>query len=230
MRKKPLIMFVGVIVSAAIAYQQSGAANAKSYPKQKRQNNEYRQALKTLWTNVYPSHGKTLYCDMSFSTKNRKERKKYVNAEHVFPMSWVAKDLKCGTRKQCQVSSPTFRQIESDLHNIYPARIDVNKARSNYRFGDVPGEKRVFGACDFEVNERGRVAEPRPQVRGEVARSMLYMAHQYNLSLHRKTEKLMHQWDRQDPPSKEEKRREKVIRQQQGKENLFISQYPFTVK
>lgn len=224
MRKKHLMMLAGAVLSGAIAFQQ-GYAKKSSSP---RQNNEYRHALKTLWTKVYPSHGKTLYCNQSFSTKNYKERKKHVNAEHVFPMSWVTKDLKCGTRKQCQRKSAKFRGIESDLHNIYPALIHVNKDRSAYRFGEVAGEKRHYGSCDFEVDKKRRVAELTPKIRGEVARSMLYMAYQYNLSLHKKTEKLMKTWDKQDPPSKEEKRRAKIIQREQGRENPFISQYPFT--
>lgn len=225
MQKKPLMIIVGALLSAAIAFQQ-GYAGKKSQP---RGNHEYRNALKTLWTKVYPSTGKTLYCGQSFSTKNYKARKKHVNAEHIFPMSWAAKDLNCGTRKQCQRQSAKFRGIESDLHNIYPALITVNKARSNYRFGDVRGEKREFGKrCDFEVNQRKRVAEPAKKVRGEVARAMLYMAYQYQLTLHKKTEQLMRKWDRQDPPGHEEKRRAKIIQREQGRENPFVSRYPFT--
>lgn len=221
---KRFMLITGAVLSVALALQQ-GYAGKKT---KSRNNNEYRQALKTLWTKVYPSDGKTLYCGHSFSTKNYRERKKKVNAEHIFPMSWAAKDLKCGTRKQCQHKSAKFRGIESDLHNIYPALIHVNKARSNYRFGNVAGEKRQFGACDFEVNQRGRVAEPTAKARGEVARAMLYMMYQYDLTLHRKTEKLMRKWDKQDPPSKEEKRRERIIHQQQGRENPFITRYPFS--
>lgn len=233
MRKKQLMMIIGAVVSAAIAFQQGYAEKNVSQKTAKknysRQNDEYRSALKTLWTRVYPSTGETLYCGQKFSTKNYKERKKHVNAEHIFPMSWVTKDLQCGTRKQCQQNSAEFRQIESDLHNIYPALINVNKARSNYRFGEVAGEKREFGKrCDFEVNQRGRIAEPTPAVRGEIARAMLYLAHQYGLSLHKKTEKLMKTWDRQDPPSQEEKRRAKIIQREQGRENPFITRYPFS--
>lgn len=227
MLKKYLLIVVALLVG--VAALQSGYAE-KKYQTQKntRQNDEYRSALKILWTKVYPSPAQTLYCAQKFSSKNYKERKRHVNAEHIFPMSWAAKDLGCGRRKQCQRDSAKFRGIESDLHNIYPALINVNKARSNFRFGDVGGEKRRFGSCDFEVDERQRIAEPSPEVRGEIARAMLYMQHRYNLTLFKKTKKLMQAWDRQDPPSTEEKRREKIIRKQQGRENPFISRYPFT--
>lgn len=225
--KKTVLMIIGALLSAAVAYQQSHADSNKKKSYSRSDYHEYTDALKTLWTRVYPNQGKTLYCGTSFSTKDRRARKKIANAEHVFPMSWATKDLKCGTRKQCQKRSQTFRNIESDLHNIYPAQIGVNKARSNFRFGEVAGEKRVFGSCDFEVNPKKRIAEPAPAIRGNIARAMLYMQYQHGLTLHRKTEQLMRQWDKKDPPDTEEKRREKIIRQAQGRENPFISRYPF---
>lgn len=224
--KKTVTMLVGVTLSLIITFHQSIAGSHKNSHRVK--NSEYNNALRIMWTKVYANQGITLYCAKPFSTKSRQARKKdQVNAEHVFPMSWVAKDLGCGTRKQCQAKSTKFREIESDLHNIYPTQTHVNKARSNYRFGDISGEKRLFGQCDFEVNPKKRVAEPTPKVRGEVARAMLYLAYQYNLSLHRKTETLMKKWDREDPPDTEEKRREKIIQREQGRENPFITQYPF---
>lgn len=221
---KKYVMVVAMIgLSVAVAYQKGG--NKNHYPRS--QMNEYNKALKILWTKVYPNKGNTLYCEKTFSTKNRQERKKHVNAEHVFPMAWVTKELRCGTRKQCKRTSPEFRQIESDLHNIYPAVIKLNRARGSYRFGDIKGEKRQFGACDFEVDRQHRVAEPRPEVHGDVARAMLYMEYQYGLKLHKKTKALMLKWDREDPPSAEEKRRAKIIEREQGRENPFITRYPF---
>lgn len=234
-KKKQWILLLTIIVSAVGAYfqqssQKSDDERVKNHQSVsfKRSGNSYNQALKILWTTVYRQGGKTLYCSASFSTKNYKERKKLANAEHVFPMSWAAKALHCGTRKKCQKRSAAFREIESDLHNIYPAVIAVNKARSNFRFADIPGEKRQFGRCDFEVDERKRLAEPTPAIRGEIARAMLYMEYQYGLPLHKKTKTLMQAWDKADAPSKEEKRRAQIIQREQGKENPFITRYPFT--
>ncbi len=250
-KKKHLSIIVGAFISLALAYQQ-GIANGDN-KNNSNQNNDmpkttasdsqnsaqqnqgqsnrhygYGDALRLMWTKVYKNHGSTLYCDKSFSTKSPKARKKAdVNAEHIFPMSWVTRELQCGSRKECQANSALFRQIESDLHNIYPAIRVVNKARSNYRFGEVAGESRQFGTCDFEVDSRKRVAEPPPRKRGEIARAMLYIAHQYQMPLHAKTERLMKQWDKEDPPSAEEKRREKIIHREQGRENKFITQYPY---
>ena len=43
--------------------------------------------------------------------------------------------------------------MEADLHNLYPARADVNRARSNYIFGVIEGESREFDSCDFEYDK-----------------------------------------------------------------------------
>jgi deoxyribonuclease I len=37
----------------------------------------------------------------------------------------------------------------------------------------IPGEKREFGACDVEI-ERRKI-EPRPEIRGDIARTYMYM-------------------------------------------------------
>lgn len=141
-------------------------------------------------------------------------------------MSWAKNALQCGTRKQCRVASPQFNLIEADLHNLYPARSDVNQQRSSYPFGLVSGEPREFGSeCDFEVNRRARIAEPAPQVRGEVARAMFYMADRYKqqgLKIYRKQAEMLQRWHNSDPPGDHERMRNQRIEKIQGNRNRFI--------
>lgn len=185
---------------------------------------DYETARPLLWKSVYPNGGKTLYCDETFDS----DRRRGFNVEHVFPMSWATNGLNCGKRKQCRNTSKVFNLIEADLHNLFPSRSDVNHDRSSARFGEVKGEERRYGKrCDFEVNSRARVAEPAPDKRGEVARAMFYMAYTYKdqgLVLFKRQAKLLEQWHRSDPPSKEEKRRNNVIEKIQGNRNVFIDQ------
>ncbi len=179
---------------------------------------DYETARKVFWRELYNKGGMTLYCgDTLHSGYN-----KGVNIEHVFPASWMAYDLRCGKRKQCRESSAEFNRIEADLHNLYPSRSDVNKARSNYRFTIIPGEQRVFGQCDFEFDEKHRIAEPSPAARGRIARAMLYMSDQHDLYLKRKLESLLIAWDKKYPPEQAEHRRNDRIEQIQGNRNPFI--------
>jgi deoxyribonuclease I len=49
----------------------------------------------------------------------------------------------------------------------------VKGLRSNYSMAMIEGEQRQFGACDVEIAERK--IEPRPEIRGDIARIYLYM-------------------------------------------------------
>jgi len=184
----------------------------------------YKDARPVFWKSLYPGQVTSLYCGESF---NSNQRKGY-NIEHVFPMSWAINGLDCGTRKQCRNRSTQFNLIEADMHNLYPSRSDVNQQRSSYRFGEVAGEKRRFGSkCDFEVDNKKRIAEPALSVRGEVARSMFYMADQYKsqgLVIFEKQAKMLYKWHKADPPSKAEIQRNNKIEKLQGNRNPFIDE------
>ena len=179
----------------------------------------YHEAKKVFWQELYPK-GHTLYCRAKISNAKNNE----INVEHVFPMAWVKNSLKCGTRDQCRQTSDLFNQIEADLHNLYPSLAKLNYARQAYRFGTVNGEERRFGSkCDFEVSKRYRVAEPRAQARGAIARAMFYMEKQYKpLVLFEKQADILLKWHLKDPPSKEELWRNDKIEKLQGNRNPFI--------
>jgi deoxyribonuclease-1 len=182
---------------------------------------DYTTARKVFWKSLYADGGETLYCQLALGTGYNKG----VNIEHVFPMSWVAYSLRCGKRNQCRQDSAQFNRIEADLHNLYPARSDVNKARSNYRYAIISGESRPFAGCDFEFDQRSRMAEPSPQARGKAARAMLYMRDEYDLYLKPKLDSLMQDWDRKYPPDEQEHMRNNRIEALQGNRNPWIDRH-----
>lgn len=179
----------------------------------------YREVKNIFWEKLYPS-GHTLYCRANILTTPTKK----INIEHVFPMAWVKNSLQCGTRDECRANSNLFNEIEADLHNLYPVLAKLNYDRQAYRFGIIKGEDRRYGdKCDFEVDEHYRVAEPRPGIRGEVARAMFYMESRYKkLSLFKKQADILLKWHFKDLPSEEEKWRNDKIEQIQGNRNPFI--------
>ncbi len=179
---------------------------------------DYEEARILFWHKLYSGGGHTLYCNESFGGGYNRG----INIEHVFPMSWVTNALHCGRRKECEASSPRFNRIESDLHNLFPARSDVNYARGSMSFGMVSGERRWSGGCDFEVDERRRVAEPRPGARGEIARAMFYMRDTYGLVIYRRLGDRLKQWNREDPVSAFERQRNDAIEKIQGNRNKYI--------
>ena len=178
----------------------------------------YRETRPLFWNKLYPRGGTTLYCGKRFSSRHGKK----INIEHVFPMSWVTKTLHCGDRNKCRRTSKRFNRIEADMHNMYPALAKVNKTRSAMAYDLIKGEKYYYKECDFEVDFHKRKVEPTPSARGKIARAMLYMADTYNLKLFSKQKKLLLKWHRANPSTKEEKRRNRRIKEIQGKANHYI--------
>ncbi|MGB5637572.1 MAG: endonuclease, partial [Sedimenticolaceae bacterium] len=96
----------------------------------------YLDTIPVFWRTLYPDGGEGLYCGVGFAAHDRN-----YNIEHVYPMGWVSRALRCGDRQACRRNSSRFNEIESDMHNMYPARKDLNKARGAYAFREIPGEQ-----------------------------------------------------------------------------------------
>lgn len=178
---------------------------------------DYLETIPVFWRNLYPDGGVTLYCGEPFKPFDRR-----VNIEHVFPMSWATRHLKCGNRDRCRRTSRLFNRIETDMHNLYPALRDINEARGAQAFGVIEGERHLRRGCDFEVDPGARRVEPRPAVRGDIARAMIYMEHRYGLPLYERQRRLLQEWHRRDPPDAMEHRRNRLIETLQGQANPFI--------
>jgi deoxyribonuclease-1 len=112
--------------------------------------------------------------------------------------------------------------MEADMYNLVPAVGEINGDRSNYSFAEIPGEPREYGACDFEIVNRK--AEPRPEIRGDIARIYFYMDWAYpgHGIISRKNKKLFEAWAKQDPVDAWECERVKRIEAIQGNENPFV--------
>ncbi len=184
----------------------------------KRPDGEYFNILPLFWSKIYPSGGETLYCGRRFGSNKGRA----INIEHIFPMGWALNRFSCRDRNHCRRTSPEFNLVEADMHNLYPSRKDINYSRGSYAFALLKGEKRRFGQCDFELDQRRRRVEPRPASRGNIARAMFYMHDTYGLTIYAKQGNLLKQWHRQDPPDAEEQRRNNAIEKIQGTRNKFI--------
>ncbi len=156
------------------------------------------------------------------------------NVEHTWPQSKGAKG-----------------EAKSDLHHLYPTNSRANSARGNYPFGIVTDKDQDFGVnpnCTdhFPGHPEGclsylghdssgvRVFEPRDAHKGNAARAVLYFALRYKKDLrvfdstHPKvTEKVLKQWNREDPPDANERTRNDRIQKLQNNRNPFIDHPEF---
>jgi deoxyribonuclease-1 len=105
---------------------------------------------------------------------------------------------------------------------LYPALPTIAKARADYAFGPIAGEFRDFFECNFEYDVRDHMAEPRSVAQGNIARAILYIHTEYDMPLDQEMLTRMLDWNRADPPSKDEIRRNDLIEKLQGTRNPFI--------
>ena len=186
----------------------------------------YRQSKKHLYK-IWGYSGQTFYCNCKYERRNIKEcglqnknpRSKKMEWEHIVPMSRFTQDK---SRRYMRSNDARFNKIEADMYNIVPSVGYLNMKRSNYAYNVIDGEKRNFGSCDFEIQDR--IIEPSPDIRGDIARAVLYMAWEYP-DLYRPPIQyldMMYKWLGSDPVTKPECERYKKIKQIQGDENIYL--------
>jgi deoxyribonuclease-1 len=210
----------------------------------------FNKAKKLMLKKVYYDHRTTIYCGCTFSSKKKitrrngyvpirdNKRANRLEWEHVVPAHAFGQSFKewrkghpsCVSRKgkrfkgrKCtEKVNHTFRYMQADMYNLYPAVGEINGLRSNFSFAMIPGEARRFGKCDMEIE--GRKAEPPAHVRGDIARTYFYMNWAYpgRGIISKKNKKLFEAWAKQDPIDDWERERARRIKAIQGNENPFI--------
>lgn len=238
--KKILIAVLLFCIGTATVVFADGNTTFQSFNKSK----------KVLLKKVYHDHLITFYCGCPFDDKKQvlpcenytpkkvNARSKRIEWEHVVPAAhfgqsfseWREGHSDCVDskgkafkgRKCAEKMNIPYRYMQSDMYNLYPAIGEINGLRSNYRFDMIAGEDRVFGPCDFEIQDR--VAEPPEHVRGDIARTYQYMNSAYpgRGIIGKSNKKLMQAWSNQDPVDAWECERCKRIEALQGNENSIV--------
>lgn len=134
-------------------------------------------------------------------------------------------------RRHCAKVDPEFRAMEADLYNYLPVIAALGERRADDPFGNVQGEPRAFGACDFElqgVMGKYSLVEPPENVRGDIARTYLYMAARYGkgkdwkIKLTREQRQMYQKWSAEDPVDDWERMRACRIQAIQGWANPYV--------
>lgn len=153
-------------------------------------------------------------------------RAKRLEWEHVMPAWAFGHQRQCwqqGGRKNCINTDPVFRAMEADMHNLWPAVGEVNADRSNYRYGQLTSTPYHYGACTSRVDFKQRVAEPRDEAKGTVARIQFYMHDRYGLSMSRQQQQLLMAWYGQYPVTEPERIRDQRIASVMGHSNPYVT-------
>ncbi len=159
-----------------------------------------------------------------YQVRKNAQRAQRIEWEHVVPAWQFGHQLQCwqdGGRKNCNKDA-TYRQIETDLHNLQPAIGEVNGDRNNFMYSQWNGGEGQYGQCPMKVDFKNKQAEP--PARGAIARTYFYMRDRYQLRLSRQQTQLFEVWNRQYPVSQWECQREARIAKVQGNHNPYIQQ------
>ncbi|MBH3072827.1 deoxyribonuclease I [Serratia marcescens] len=161
-----------------------------------------------------------------YQVRKNAQRAQRIEWEHVVPAWQFGHQLQCwqdGGRKNCNKDA-TYRQIETDLHNLQPAIGEVNGDRNNFMYSQWNGSAGQYGQCPMKVDFKNKQAEPPARARGAIARTYFYMRDRYQLRLSRQQTQLFEVWNRQYPVSQWECQREARIAKVQGNHNPYIQQ------
>jgi deoxyribonuclease I len=221
-------MFRPLIISLLMCFVSlSWAERADNFSEAKRQ----------AWQ-IYADNQKDFYCGCDYKQgdvdaracgyKARKNatRGGRIEWEHVVPAWEFGHQRQCwqkGGREYCEKNDKQFNVMESDLHNLVPAVGELNADRSNFQYGMLEGEPRVYGKCDFEVDFKGKTAEPPANRQGDVARIYFYMRDTYKLTLSKQKTQLFEAWAKMDPVDMWELERDKRIQKVQGNSNCYVT-------
>ncbi len=197
-------------------------------------------------------HRRTFYCGCIYTTDDKVARgtcgyetraeealARRVVWERVVPLRAFGSHRPCWTSTSCtnaegtpltgvsccMENDPQFRAMATDLFNVVPIIGEVAQDRSNYDFGEIEGEQRLYGACDFEVDRHRAVAEPAESIRGDIARIYLYMHEVYGdgLPLSPSDLERFRAWHEADPPDEWERRRADRIATEQRVASFWSS-------
>lgn len=241
--KKLFILFIVLFTYSFSLYAEEFPHTNESFSKSKKQMKQvYYDNQFTFYCNcIYDykkekGREKTVVYNDSCGYKPRKNKKRgeTIEWEHIMPAYRFASGLQCWNekicidkngksykgRKCCEKVDKKFRIMQADMYNLVPSVGELNGDRSNYSYGIIEGESRVYGECDFEV--RGKKAEPKEDIRGDIARTYFYMEETYNIELTDEERQLFIMWDKLDNISQWEKVRAERIKKIQGNENKFI--------
>jgi deoxyribonuclease I len=124
----------------------------------------------------------------------------------------------------CLATDEAFARMHADLFNVVPMIQELADDRAGYPFGELDGEPRMYGRCDFEVDHALGEVEPPDAIRGDIARIYLYMADTYPdaVTLSPLQVKRMQAWAAGDPPDADERARAAAITKIQGRPNPWI--------
>lgn len=235
MKKLGIILLLAVLI--AVAWSRVD-------PEEAAHHYNYRQASQQMKRIYYGDLQETLYCGCHYQDKKHVDfstcdfaprdnpkrtsfkRAQSIEWEHMVTAHNMGQHLPCwrdGGRKNCSANDTTFKLMEGDLHNLYPAIGEINGDRNNFMYSQwTNSPEPMYGNCKTIVDFKLKKAQPREEARGIIARAYFYMEKTYGVNLSKQDRKLFEAWDKMYPVSEKECERDRRIFKVQGDHNPFV--------
>ena len=191
----------------------------------------YSAARDQMYSSIDNVNGQIIgvYTGYTITSNNRSDAfNKGINTEHVWPQGLFDKD----------------EPMRSDIHHLFPTRIEANSARSNYPFDEIPdsqtdkwfylsNESSAKPSANLDLHselDNGKAFEPREDFKGNVARAIFYFWSVYqnravvkdDLSFFNGMKDVLYDWHKLDPVDEAEWNRSLGAEQAQGNRNPFV--------
>lgn len=124
--------------------------------------------------------------------------------------------------KYCEKTDNVYKQMNSDMHNMFPVIDEIDRDRSFFSHADIDGEQRIYGGCNVEINYDMRSIEPREEIKGDIGRAWLHMIKKYKLKVRPDYVVEMLRWSKKDRSDDWERVRNERIYEIQGDRNDYI--------
>jgi deoxyribonuclease I len=200
--------------------------------------------LKVHLNQIYHNHRFTFFCDDVFSPKGEIDFQpcdncplihKKIQWMPIVPLWELAKQLNCYQEKMCinkkgqafkglrccQQLDRSYQKMSVDLHNFVPEVPLLKQQRRRFAFGFVQHHA-SSNACHLYIDQKQKIVEPSPHLRGMIARIYLYMRDTYHFPLSPAQTNLFLAWHKEYPVSEWERERNEKIRALQGNGNPYI--------
>ena len=174
-------------------------------------------------TGIYT--GYSVNVDPDSDTPRQDAYRQNINAEHIYPQSKGAKG-----------------KAKSDLHSLFPSRVNTNSTRSSNPFAEINDSltqkwfrddqllrTKPTAFIDEYSESTSNLFEPRENKKGDVARAMFYFytiycssANANDPNFFRLQKTTLCQWNGADPVDDRELERSHLVANFQGNENPFV--------
>lgn len=185
----------------------------------------------------------TFFCEQPFSSTGEIKTKRHQPAlnekftcMHLVPLKKLAAFYTCYHQKcvsqngrvnrgiRCCQHDSQFQQMQQDLHNLVPETKQLKQQRERYTFAEISDSDSTPKKmeCHFVINKKTKQLEPAPSKRGIIARAYLYMKDTYPFRLSDEEMALYLKWHQQYPVTTDERKRNQMIFEMQGKRNHWV--------